>query len=186
MVNSGPPPFLPLFSIISHSNSEKPGFYYPSSIHLFVYSGFQTGNLYAGWKKLYPTRAWCLCTISFAFCFTASIYFQHYLGQNIFPIPFSKFVSFICNAVWFSCPSLPCFLKLQDLLNELFLKNAQIKVYYFCYKVQCVFMSSWYHISTIIVLYSIVSPLPKSPWIQPFFLLNSWQPLITFQSMDTN
>ena len=55
------------------------------------------------WGTTLPTRRQCLCTISFTFSFMDSIYFQHYLGQQLFPASSSArlFHTFAMSSDWF-------------------------------------------------------------------------------------
>lgn len=58
------------------------------------------------WGTTLPTREKCLCTISFAFSFTDSMYFWCYLGQHLFPPSSSVrlFHTFTVQSDWFGPP----------------------------------------------------------------------------------
>lgn len=108
---------IPHLSIISYSNSEKPGSWHLSSTYLTAH--FQYMCMVASvltlpvWDSTLSTRVQFLCTVPFAFNYTdplISSYLPQHLSSTLFSEAFHTFLTYSCHRVlvWM-LPSLPSY-----------------------------------------------------------------------------
>lgn len=108
---------IPHLSIISYSNSEKPGSWHLSSTYLIVH--FQHMCMVVSvltlpvWDSTLSTRVQFLCTVPFAFNRTdplISSFLSQHLSSTLFSEAFHTFLTYTCHRVlvWM-LPSLPSY-----------------------------------------------------------------------------